>query len=361
MLLLTPLICQEKKLKVIAEKANIYSDPNERSFTIGTIYKGAILTLDQTEKIRNIWYYVSFYSKERSATVLGFIQASLAEMIAEIPDTAEKEEKKPTVIPTSKPKIEEKKPSITIVTPPKIKEEKLTITPVSTPKTEDRKKTIIPVLSPKTEEKKPTIIPVSLPKTDVPKEIKIKPTFFIGLQAGYAMPLENIYSRGLQYSGSICLRISKNVSVELSGLSFQSDVEGNPEALSKGKLSVMSIELSIQARFPISGRFVPYLLGGGGYYLNRINLDKEIPEAWDTLGFDIEEKVENALGYHYGAGIDLFFTKNIALNANFRYCIAKIKGSWTLTDQISGTKTSGDLGDLNLDSLMFGAGLKFCF
>jgi len=95
--------------------------------------------------------------------------------------------------------------------------------------------------------------------------------------------------------------------------------------------------------------------------LNRFNLDEEITDVWDAFGFDLEEKVENAIGYHLGAGIDLFITKNIALNADVRYCIARIKGSWTLTDQIIGTETSGDLEDLNLNSLMFGAGLKYCF
>ena len=303
------LLSQENKVKVTAEKANLYANPDINSSVIETIEKGTILTLISTGKIRNIWYYASWYSKKRSATVLVYIQASLVEIVREVPKI-KKEEERP------KPKIKEKKP---------------------------------------------TIIPISPPKTRVPKKIKIGPKSCIGLLAGYAMPLEDNYSNGLQYGGNFCLGITKNISVELSGIRFQSDVEGDPEALSKGKLSVIPIQLSIQARFPISSRFVPYLLGGGGYYLNRFNLDKEITDVWDALGFDIEEKVENAIGYHFGAGIDLFFTKNIALNADFRYCIAKIKGTWNLTDQISGTETSGDLEDLNLNTLMFGGGLKFCF
>lgn len=95
--------------------------------------------------------------------------------------------------------------------------------------------------------------------------------------------------------------------------------------------------------------------------MNRFNLDEQITDTWDALGFDIEEKVENAIGYHLGAGIDLFITKNIALNADVRYCIAKIKGSWILTDQAIGASTSGDIEDLNLNSLIFGGGLKFYF
>jgi opacity protein-like surface antigen len=200
-----------------------------------------------------------------------------------------------------------------------------------------------------------------VPKPYVPREFKLGPKSGVGLLAGFAMPAESNFSNGLKYGGNICLGITRNISIELKGLSFQSNVEGNPEALSKGKLSVMPIQLSVQARFPISWRFLPYLVGGGGYYMNKFNLDEQITDTWDALGFDLEEKVENAIGYHVGGGIDLFITKNIAINADIRYCIAKIKGSWTLTDQIIGTSTSGDLEDLNLNSLIFGGGLKFYF
>ncbi len=95
--------------------------------------------------------------------------------------------------------------------------------------------------------------------------------------------------------------------------------------------------------------------------MNKFNLDEEITDSWDALGFDIEEKVENAIGYHIGAGIDIFITKNIALNADVRYCMAKIKGSWTLTDQVISTSISGDIENLSLNSLIFGGGFKFYF
>ena len=298
LLLLSPLLSQENKLKVLAGKANIYLSPATNSSIVETVEKGTLLNLFSTGKIQNVWYYVSFYSEKRSSTIVGFIQASLVEMIAEVP---------------------------------KIEEKKLTDTPFLSP------------------------------KFQVPEEIKIEPKSCIGGAAGYAMPSEDNYGSGLKYGGNFSLGITKNISIELSGLIFQSDVEGNPEALSKGKLSIIPIQLSIQARFPIAGQFVPYLLGGGGYYLNRFTLDKEISDSWDALGFDIEEKVENAIGYHFGAGIDLFFAKNIALNADIRYCLAKIKGSWILTDQIIGIEASGNLEDLNLNSLMLGVGLKFCF
>lgn len=184
----------------------------------------------------------------------------------------------------------------------------------------------------------------------------------IGIRTGYVMPSDEKYGRGLQYGGNICLGITKNIGFELSGLLFQSDVEGDPEALSKGKLSLIPIQLSIQFRLPLSDSFVFYLMGGGGYYyMYKFTIDEEITDAWESLGFDIEEQVENAIGYHFGGGIDLFLTRNIALNADFRYCLAKTTGSWSISDQISGTQATGDLENLSLNSIMFGGGLKLCF
>jgi outer membrane protein W len=302
------LLSQENKLQVTATRAYIYTDANINSSIIETVEKGTILNQISPRKIRFIWYRVSYYSKKKFNVVIGFVQASSVEIMQGAPKIAKEERQKPKII-----------------------------------------------------QKKQIFNPISASRTYVPKKIKLGPKSGVGFLAGYAMPAENNYSSGLKYGGNICLGITKNVSVELSGLRFQSDVGGDPEALSKGKLSVIPIQLSIQARFPISWRFLPYLLGGGGYYLNRFNLDREIIDAWDALGFDIEEKVENAIGYHFGAGIDLFITKNIALNADVRYFITKIKGSWTLTDQIIGTENSGSLENLNLNSLIFGGGLKFYF
>jgi opacity protein-like surface antigen len=309
LLFLSSLLSQENKLQVTAARAYIYADPSIDSSIVETVVKGTVLNQISPGKIQFVWYRVSYYSKKRSNVIIGYIQTSSVEIIGGAPQISREERQKP--------KIKRKNP---------------------------------PVIS----------APLQR-KTYAPKKFKIGPISGLGFLAGYAMPAASNYSNGLNYGGNICLGITKNLSIELKGLRFQSDVEGDPEALSKGKLSVMPIQLSIQLRLPVTGRFLPYLLGGGGYYLNRFNIDEEITDAWDALGFDLEEKAENAIGYHFGAGIDLFITKNIALNADIRYCLAKIKCSWTLTDQIIGTKTSGDIEDLNLNSLIFGGGLKFYF
>jgi len=295
------LFSQEKKLRVKAESANIYADPDIFSAIVEKVERGTILSQRSASKVRNIWYFVSFYSKKKSTTVFGFVQASLVEMIVEGPKIIEKEEKKPSVAPV----------------------------------------------------KPPEAYPIG--------KIKMGGKYGIGGVIGYASPSDKKYNSTLEYGGNICLAMTENISIELSGLAFQTDGQGDPEALSKGRLSIIPIQISLQARYPISARFVPYLLGGGGYYLFRFNLDKDISDALDALGFDIKEKVKNAPGYHFGGGIDFFFTRKIALNFDVKYYAIKTKGSWALTDQISGTVTSGDLENLKFNSLLLAAGLKFYF
>ncbi|MFQ6083359.1 MAG: OmpW family outer membrane protein [Candidatus Aminicenantia bacterium] len=286
------------KVRIIVDKASIRLKPDLTSQIIAQVPLGTIL---QAERKTGEWYKVNLPPNERGFIVSGYIHQSIVEEIVE--------------------KIPEEKP---LVAPP----------PVPPP----------PAL-----------------QVYVPKKVEIGPKSGIGIRAGYAMPSEEKYGSGLKYGANFCFGITKNIAIELSGLRFQSNVEEDPEALSKGKLSAIPIQLSIQGRFPINNQFVPYVLGGAGYYLNSFTFDEDLTDAWDALGFDIEEKVENTTGFHFGAGIDYFFTDNIALNADIRYCIVKTKGSWTITDQIGGTETSEDLEDLNLNSIMFGVGLKFFF
>jgi outer membrane protein W len=307
------LLSQQNKLKVTAARAYIYTDANINSSIVETVKKGTILNQISPGKIRFVWYRVSYYSEKRSTVVVGFIQTSSVEIMGGAPKTAKEQKKKPRTTP--------KRRSI-----------------ISAPPGD-----------------------TYVPRPYAPRRFKLGPKSGVGFLAGYAMPALSNFSSGVKYGGNLSLGITKNITIELKGLTFQSNVEGDPVALSKGRLSVMPIQVSIQARFPISNRLLPYLIGGGGYYVNKFILDQEIIDAWDALGFNIEEKVENAIGYHLGAGIDLFLTKNVALNVDARYCMAKIKGSWTLTDQIIGAETSGDLENLNLNSLIFGGGLKFYF
>jgi opacity protein-like surface antigen len=121
------------------------------------------------------------------------------------------------------------------------------------------------------------------------------------------------------------------------------------------------VTLSIQGRYPLNARFVPYISLGGGFYINKFTLDSGISKSWDDLGFDVSEKVKNCLGFHVGGGLDYYLTGDITVRVDVRYLLASTQGEWNQTDQISGVETSGEIKNLNLNSLVLGVGIKFQF
>ncbi len=78
---------QEKRAVVIAEQANIYVEPDRSSYLIETVTKGTLLTLFQSEKIRDEWYYITFHSKKKSARISGFVQEILIDFLGEDKET----------------------------------------------------------------------------------------------------------------------------------------------------------------------------------------------------------------------------------------------------------------------------------
>lgn len=87
LLLSVPLLSQQKKLRVVDEKASIYLEPDEDSAVAESVEKGTILTLLSKDKIKELWYYVSFHSEDKYITISGFI---LASAVAEISESAKK-------------------------------------------------------------------------------------------------------------------------------------------------------------------------------------------------------------------------------------------------------------------------------
>jgi len=76
-----PLLSSERKVRVIAEKANIYFKADKNSPVVETVAKGAILTLHQAGKVKKIWLYVSYASDESGITKSGYILDDLVERL----------------------------------------------------------------------------------------------------------------------------------------------------------------------------------------------------------------------------------------------------------------------------------------
>mgnify|MGYP002152142612 CR=1 FL=1 len=76
-----PLLPSGKKIRVIAEKANIYFEADKNSPIVETVEKGTILTLQETGKVKKIWLHVYFASEESGMTISGYILDSLVERL----------------------------------------------------------------------------------------------------------------------------------------------------------------------------------------------------------------------------------------------------------------------------------------
>ncbi len=182
--------------------------------------------------------------------------------------------------------------------------------------------------------------------------------FWFGGGAGYTMPSQSDFAKGLNFGGTLGYGLTKHLAVELRIPYFQSDVSGTAEGLSSGRLSRLSIMLSAQVRYPIRKRFAPYLVAGGDFHWNTFRLDESIAKSWSDLGYTFEERVDHAFGFHFGAGLDVFLLENLALNLDARYYTAGLSGKWTLSDQDGQEVTSGTFSDMTLDSLQAGISVK---
>jgi hypothetical protein len=83
-LFLGPLLYSNvSQIRIIAERAAIYIEPNRTSARIEIVEKGTVLTLFQTKKVKDVWYYVSYDSPRYGGRISGFIHESFAEPVTE--------------------------------------------------------------------------------------------------------------------------------------------------------------------------------------------------------------------------------------------------------------------------------------
>jgi len=177
-------------------------------------------------------------------------------------------------------------------------------------------------------------------------------TYGIGGALGSSYPSRRENRSGLDFSGFFSYRFSEKITGELAVRFFSSGVDGDPQGLSQGSLSVVPLQLSVQYLFLLDAQTTAYLAGGMGYYLNGFSVE-------DT-SFNRAESVKNALGFHLGGGIEYFFKENLAVKMDLKYCLIQTSGSWSYTDPVAGP-VSGTIDDINLNTVLIAIGLKYIF
>jgi len=173
----------------------------------------------------------------------------------------------------------------------------------------------------------------------------------VGSGIGYSGLSESQYGGGLKFAGSFNYRLSNKFSLNLEVLTFRAPVEKSAGGFSKGELSVIPIQLSLQWHYPVNKKISPYIFGGLGYYINSFTIDKELSEF-------LEEDIENAFGFHFGVGMDYVISDHLAFTSDVRYSVVKTEGTWTIRAE---TPASGKINDVNLNAFQFGIGIKYLF
>lgn len=185
-----------------------------------------------------------------------------------------------------------------------------------------------------------------------------KKTKGIGFNIGYASFSENNMNGAMAVGLNFFCQLSEHLKIELKGSFIPGKTETDPNGLSDGTLNVIPLQLSLFYCFNSKSKLNPYLGAGGGYYLNNFTIKDK--DQWQSLGFNVSEKVNGSFGFHLAVGTDYFISPKLALNADLRYCIAKYSGDFSITEEITGISNSREInGDLNF--ILFGVGIKYTF
>ncbi len=181
---------------------------------------------------------------------------------------------------------------------------------------------------------------------------------------GYAVPSTDEYADA--FAGRLAVGYSPwpslEIDLEVGGWSAQvsqPDPGGIPShTVASGRLKVRPLTLTAQWRHPVPGLLATaYLLAGAGWYLIDYDMADEpraVYEGSGTVGLP-DQGVDNALGWHLGAGLEYPVTERLSLTAEGRYVF--------LSPDAHGATTPGYriAGSLDLDTLLFFAGVKVTY
>ena len=181
---------------------------------------------------------------------------------------------------------------------------------------------------------------------------------------GYAIPNTDEYDNAFTwrlaagYSPTPQFEIDLEVSRFVSEV-HQPDPNGLPShTIASGQLDVTPICLTAQLRTPLPGMLATLsLLAGAGYYFIDYTIADEPREVFVSGGATgrPDQDVDDAWGYHIGAGLEYPLAARLSVLAEGRYLF--------LSPQASGTAGSGGSveGSLDLDTWMFTGGIKVVF
>jgi hypothetical protein len=130
-----------RQVRVTAQRAGIYAEPDRKSTRVDIVRQGALLSLFQQQKVKEIWYYVSYVSPQYGSRVSGFILESAVEPVQDGAPAGEQPavpapqpEKPPVTVSTPSPAVPQKPASAAAQKKPEIVAPAKADIPAETPK-----------------------------------------------------------------------------------------------------------------------------------------------------------------------------------------------------------------------------------
>lgn len=181
---------------------------------------------------------------------------------------------------------------------------------------------------------------------------------YLSAQGSYALPTNKLFGGGLGFGAAVGYELTPAYSLELSIRNWALSSEGSADGLSLGKASVLPVELSFRARFPLRPGVTLYGDAGAGYAFSSFSLDEDLAADWAAVGFTLDENTDNGLTAHLGFGVEIALTPTVDIDIAARYHLFQTRGVWTITDDASGEAQTGTIEGLNLGAITLSLGFK---
>lgn len=197
-------------------------------------------------------------------------------------------------------------------------------------------------------------------------ELKLKGTGSIGARVSYVDISDDDYKYGgteidvepdstAMYGVNGAYFFSNYFSIELSADYFKTNVDLSGRGQTGDAGDIRSIPLLLTGRFsiPIENIALPYFGGGFGYFFNDFDQNDSTIEYLYGPGADVD--IDDSWGFLVNAGLDFFFTPNIALNMDFKYIWNEIE------IDVDGASFPTDAEKFDFNMLVIGGGIKYYF
>ncbi len=182
----------------------------------------------------------------------------------------------------------------------------------------------------------------------------------IGVHAAYSAG-GDVEDEQLGLGGQLEFALGPNLFIELSASTFSD--EWAEDGL-KLEADIVTFGLSGILRAPIADTVQVYGLGGINY--NSIDMDAGFDRAALGLPANVDAQadidIDDELGFHLGAGINVEVTPNVEIFAEYRYTLLSVDAETTVKVSGAGMDWSEtETTEEDYDFGLFKAGLNFMF